>query len=283
MSNQRMDKYARSSLIALILSLSAIAQQTYGRDQTGHLVNVGARKMFLNCTGSTRAPTVILEAGTGDSSEVWNVVQKQVEQFAPVCSYDRLGLGKSDRLTARRTANEIVSDLHDLLQAAHVVPPYVMVGHSIGGIYVRKYAALYPREVIGLVLADSAHEEQFARVSQISPEWAGRIHDRFPADEQVAQGFLQGNERLTWHFDGPLVVIEHGQMPPSAASDPMAKQSEAVFYVLQKDLAGRSKYGQLREAKKSGHYIQRDEPEVVTQSVKDVIRESPTLFLQTPL
>jgi pimeloyl-ACP methyl ester carboxylesterase len=262
--------------------MSAIAQQASEHDQTGHLVEVGARKMFLNCTGNARAPTVILEAGTGDSSEVWNIVQKQVEQFAPVCSYDRLGLGKSDKLSTPHTADEIVSDLHDLLRAARVVPPYVIVGHSIGGIYVRKYAALYPTEVTGLVLVDSAHEEQFARVSQISPQWAQRIRDRFSADEQRAGGFLPGNARLAWHFDGPLVVIEHGQMPPSAPSDPMAKQSEAVFYILQKDLASRSKYGQLREAKKSGHYIQRDEPELVSQSIKDIIRESITLALQTP-
>jgi pimeloyl-ACP methyl ester carboxylesterase len=109
-----------------------------------------------------------------------------------------------------------------------------MVGHSIGGIYVRKYAALYPTEVAGLVLLDSAHEEQFARVSQISPEWAQRIHGRFPADEQCAQGFLPGNERLAWRFNGPLVVIEHGRISPSAASDHDAEQSEVVFHLLQR-------------------------------------------------
>jgi pimeloyl-ACP methyl ester carboxylesterase len=68
-------------------------------------------------------------------------------------------------------------------------------------------------------------------------------------------------------------VIEHGAVP-TAASEPMAKQSEAVFHVLQKDLASRSKYGELREAEKSGHYIQRDQPELVIQAIKDVIRES---------
>jgi len=232
--------------------------------------------MFLNCTGNSPGPTVILEAGTGDSSEVWSAVQKQVGQFAHVCSYDRLGLGKSDRPTVAHTADEIAGDLHQLLQAAHIPPPFVMVGHSIGGMYVRKYAARHPTEVTGLVLLDSAHEEQFARVSQISPQWAQRIRDRFPENEQRAQGFLPGNDRLEWHFNGPLVVIEHGETPPSAASDPMAEQSEIVFHLLQKDLAGRSKYGRLVEAKKSGHYIQQDQPELVVQSVKDVIRESAT-------
>lgn len=173
-------------------------------------------------------------------------------------------------------ADNIVENLHQLLHAVPVPAPYVMVGHSVGGIYVRKYSALYPTEVKGLVLLDSSHEEQFTRVSEISPEWAQRIASKFPTDPEGlrAQGFLPRNERLTWHFDGPLIVIEHGVMPASAASDPMAKQSEAVFHVLQRDLASRSRYGQLREAEKSGHYIQRDQPELVSQAIEDVIRES---------
>jgi pimeloyl-ACP methyl ester carboxylesterase len=204
----------------------------------------------------------------------WSAVQKQVEKFARVCSYDLLGVGKSDKLASPHTADEIVDDLHELLRAAPVPPPYVMVGHSIRGIYVRKYAALYPTEVAGMVLLDSAHEEQFSRVSEISPEWAQRIASKFPAGDQRANGFLPPNEHLVWHFDKPLIIIEHVEMPSAAASDPMAKQSEAVFHVLQKDLASRSKYGQLREAKKSSHYIQRDEPELVTQAIRDVIQQS---------
>ena len=277
-----MDRYICSSLAALLLGISAATQLASQNDHTGHLVEVGPHKMFLNCTGNARGATVILEAGHGDPSEVWSAVQKQVEQFAHVCSYDRLGLGKSDKVTVAHTADEIVDDLHQLLRAAHVPPPYVMVGHSIGGIYVRKYAAIYPTEVTGLVLVDSAHEEQFYRVSQISPEWAKRIRDRFPADEQRAQGFLPQNERLAWHFNGPLIVIERGQLPASAASDPMAKQSEAVFQLLEKDLASRSKYGQLRVAEMSGHYIQRDQPALVTQAIMDVIRESVTPIPEKP-
>ena len=159
-------------------------------------------------------------------------------------------------------------------------PPDVMVEHSIGGIYVRKYAELYPKEVTGIVLLDSAHEEQFSRVSALSPEWAQRIASKFPADDQRAHGFLPGNEKLAWHFDKPLIVIEHGEIPSSAASDPMAKQSEAVFHTLQQDLVSRSKDGQLREAKESGHYIQRDQPELVIQAIKDVMRDSATVAKQ---
>jgi pimeloyl-ACP methyl ester carboxylesterase len=270
------------SLFILFVTAIAIPRSASQANQAAQLVEVGAYKMFLDCRGTASGSTVILETGTGDSSEVWSAVQKQVAEFARACSYDRLGLGKSDKPAQPRTADEIVNDLHRLLTVARVPAPYVMVGHSIGGIYVRKYSALYPTEVTGIVLVDSAHEEQFARVAEISREWAARISSRFPADEQHRQGFLSGKERLTWHFDAPLVVIEHAEKPLSAAPDPMAQQSEVVFHVLQKDLAGRSKYGQLREAKSSGHYIQRDEPELVVQSIKDVIRESSALNLQKP-
>jgi len=129
------------------------------------------------------------------------------------------------------------------------------------------------------VLLDSSHEEQFTRVSEISPEWAQRIASKFPTHPEGlrAQGFLPRNERLAWRFDAPLIVIEHGEISKTAASDPMAKQSEVVFHLLQKDLASRSKYGELQEAEKSGHYIQRDQPELVVQAIKDIIRESATL------
>jgi pimeloyl-ACP methyl ester carboxylesterase len=276
-----MGRIASLLLMAFLLTARARSQLISQNYQAAHLVEVGTHKMFLNCTGKAPGPTVILEAGTGDTSEVWSAVQTEVEKFANVCSYDRLGLGRSDKLAVAHTADEIVADLHGLLHAASIREPYVLVAHSIGGIYTRKYADLYLAEVAGVVLVDSAHEEQFTRVAQISPEWAKRISSQFPVDEQRSQGFLPGDERLTWHFDKPLVVIEHGKMPP-AASDPMAKQSEAVFHVLQKDLANRSKHGQLREAKTSGHYIQRDQAELVTQSIRDVIRESATLITSKP-
>jgi pimeloyl-ACP methyl ester carboxylesterase len=224
--------------------------------------------------GKGSGSTVLLEAGTGDTSEVWTAVQKRVQEFARVCSYDRLGLGKSDKMVSPHTADEIVGDVHSLLQAAHVPPPYIMVGHSIAGIYVRKFTALYPTEVLGIVLLDSAHEEQFSRVSALSPEWAQRIASKFPVDAQITHGFLPPTQRLAWHFDKPLIVIEHGEMTSSSASDPMAEQSETVFHVLQKDLADRSKYGQLREARRSGHYIQRDQPDLVVQAIKDVLSDS---------
>ena len=112
------------TLVALLLSISAIPQGVSQSSQPARLVTVGSHNLLLNCTGDASGPAVILEAGTGDTSEVWSAVQKEVEKFARVCSYDRLGLGKSDKLTPPHTADEIVNDMHGLLHDAPVSPPY---------------------------------------------------------------------------------------------------------------------------------------------------------------
>ena len=122
-------------------------------------VDIGDRRLFLRCIGSG-GPTVILEGGYGDDGTIWGPVQLPVARFARVCSYDRAGLMRSDPPGHYpRTADEVVADLHALLTAAEVKPPYVLVGHSFGALYVRLYAATYPDEVAGLVLVDPWHED----------------------------------------------------------------------------------------------------------------------------
>jgi len=179
-----------------------------------------------------------------------------------------------------QTAAEVVDDLHRLLTKANLQGPYVLVGHSQGGIYVRDYTVQYPTEVVGLVFVDSAHEEQFSRVAAISSVWAQRIAAQFSSEEMIRQGFLPSSERLSWHFDIPLIVIEHAVA--AGNSDPMNQQSEVVFRALQQDLASRSKYGELRTAQSSGHYIQVDQPDLVTQSVQDVIRKAKAILTSKP-
>ena len=116
--------------MAFLLTAGAPSQLMSQNNQAAHLVEVGTHKMFLNCTGNAPRLTVILEAGTGDTSEVWSAVQTEVEKFANVCSYDRLGLGRSDKLAVAHTADEIVADLHGLLHAASIRESYVLVAHS---------------------------------------------------------------------------------------------------------------------------------------------------------
>lgn len=132
---------------------------------TQELIDIGGRRLRIVCGGSG-TPAVILEAGAGGFSPVWGPVQREVAKFTRVCSYDRAGYGKSDPPPAGepRTSANAVRDLHALLQAAHIEPPYVLVGHSYGGFHVRLYTSRYPTEVVGLVLVDADVEEEWTRV-----------------------------------------------------------------------------------------------------------------------
>jgi pimeloyl-ACP methyl ester carboxylesterase len=118
-----------------------------------------------NCTGEERTsqPIVILEAGAGDFSVDWSLVQPGVARFARVCSYDRAGSGWSELGPRPRTMHQIVYELHTLLDKAGDWPPYVLVGHSFGGGLVRLYQSRYPADVVGLVLVDAAADNPWRK------------------------------------------------------------------------------------------------------------------------
>jgi pimeloyl-ACP methyl ester carboxylesterase len=120
------------------------------------------RRMNIYCRG-TGSPTVVFDAGLGDSSSSWGLVQPAIAARTRACSYDRAGLGFSDTPTRPSTASNIAEDLHALLTAAHVKPPYILVGHSSSGMSVRVYADRYLDEVVGMVLVDPSHEDQWVR------------------------------------------------------------------------------------------------------------------------
>jgi len=126
----------------------------------GKLIDIGDWRLHIHCTGEAHSPqpTVVLEAGAGDFSVDWSLVQPRVARFARVCSYDRAGSGWSDLGPRPRTMHQIVWELHALLENAGERPPYVLVGHSYGGLLVRLYASTYPSEVAGMVLEESADE-----------------------------------------------------------------------------------------------------------------------------
>ena len=123
----------------------------------GQLIDLGGWRLHLNCLGKASAsqPTAILEAGAGDFSVDWSLVQPGVARFARVCSYDRAGSGWSDLGPRPRTMHQLVWELHTLLDNAGVKPPFVLVGHSYGGWLVRLYGFTYPAEVAGMVLVEA--------------------------------------------------------------------------------------------------------------------------------
>src|ERR1041384_6036419 len=145
----------------LLLPLLAVAQRKEKQPAyapPGKLVDIDGYRLHLNCTGKN-GPTVVLIAGAGDFSFDWGLVQPNVSRFARVCSYDRAGLAWSDPGPTPRTMLQDAYELHELLRAAGVKAPYVLVGHSIGGLIARVYAAQYPHDVAGMVLVDPTHED----------------------------------------------------------------------------------------------------------------------------
>jgi pimeloyl-ACP methyl ester carboxylesterase len=126
------------------------------------LVDVGGYSLHLYCTGEEGAPTVVMDSGLGGAVLDWQLVQPEVAEFARVCTYDRAGMGWSEPGAQPRTSQQIVKELHTLLGNAEVQGPYVLVGHSFGGTNMQVYASQYPDEVAGMVLVDSALEDEEA-------------------------------------------------------------------------------------------------------------------------
>ncbi len=120
----------------------------------GELVDVGGHKLFISCTG-TGSPTVVLEGGLGQGSDYFALIAPKVASTTRVCAYDRAGRGRSEPATGTQDGSAIAADLHALLAASGNPGPYILAGHSSGGVYVRFFAAAYPSEVVGVVLLDA--------------------------------------------------------------------------------------------------------------------------------
>lgn len=156
------------SLSVLLLGavLAGVVYERWGerRDvarlpRVGTAIDVGGRSLNLFCSG-TGGPTVVLDTGAGGSGYEWVLVQPGVAQFTRACWFDRAGMGWSDPSPLPQTPANVAEDLHALLRRAGIAPPYVLAGASLGGMNMRVFAGKYPNEVSGMVLVDSATENQ---------------------------------------------------------------------------------------------------------------------------
>ncbi|MFQ6045955.1 MAG: alpha/beta fold hydrolase [Gemmatimonadales bacterium] len=171
----------------------------------GRLVPLAGGDIHLLSCGAG-SPTVVLDAGLGSSLLDWSLVQDEVARFTRVCSFDRPGYGWSEPRRGGRTSHVMVQELQELLQTAEIDGPYVMVGHSFGGLNVRLFSARNPEKVRGLVLVDASHEEglqrlprtywRFVRLSLRVARWIAPIGGLRLAD---ALGFVP-TTRLFEHF-----------------------------------------------------------------------------------
>lgn len=265
------------------------------QDPVDTLVDVGGRRLALRQAGAG-SPTVVLEGGVGCGKETWDRVFEPVAEFTRVCSYDRAGIGASDPAPTPRTGRQAAADLHALLVGAAVPGPYVLVGHSGGGLFIRLYAHEHREQLAGMVLVDAAHEEQWSRsVRSLPPETPGEpagltLYRRVATERitdsaaTVAESFLTGatsaQVRATAPLgDLPLVVLTASRpapRPEEVIGDPEA-HAEALWREMRQEVQGElvrlSSRGRHVAAGASGHFIQQEEPELVIAAIRRVVEE----------
>jgi pimeloyl-ACP methyl ester carboxylesterase len=277
----------------------------------GKLVDVSGYKMHIDCTGEG-SPAVILDSGLGDSYISWRAVQPQIAKFTRVCSYDRAGLGYSDSSSRPRTSKVIAEELHALLKAADIAPPYVLVGHSMGGFDARLYASLYRDEVTGMVLVDASHPDQENRfppeLKNMEGSWRREaeflaytmplgiprllglcdedpVHRAAECNFRTAHTGLEEMKEINQSAaeaaatgllgDLPLVVLSHDPDKPSAdLPADLAKPTNEAWEKMQEELAHLSTRGTQIIAKNSSHYIQMDRPDLVVEAVHNVVQQA---------
>ncbi|MEM9566101.1 MAG: alpha/beta hydrolase [Actinomycetota bacterium] len=155
-------------LVGFIYQHAASAVDDINHPPPGERIEVGDHRLHLLCQGSG-SPTVVLESGLGGFSHDWSHVQPDIATTTRVCAYDRAGYGWSDSVDVPRTSIETADDLHTLLVNGGETGPFLLVGHSLGGLHVRTFARRYADEVAGVVLVDSSHEQQTTRLAMLAP------------------------------------------------------------------------------------------------------------------
>ena len=297
---------ALAGLAATALAGAACGSPAYasGTDSPpGRLVDVGSHRLHIHCTG-VESPSVVFESGLGGTYLDWARVQPEVSRFARACSYDRAGYGWSEPGPEPRDARRIARELDTLLARARIPPPYVLVGHSFGGLAIRMFASRNERRAVaGLVLVDAAHEDQFQRLESagvrvpMAPTGRrfiianhGLVPSALPENlRPVAQRLALARKAIRTLYaemgslrrsagqlgsigrtiDAPVIVLSRSPRPDAGEK---RDRVDETWLDLQRDLARTIGNSSLQIVPGSGHYIHLDRPDRIVDAIRTVVR-----------
>lgn len=276
----------------------------------GRLVAVGGNRRLHLYEAGEGTPAVVFVPALNGSVLEWIRIVRALQDETRLCVYDRAGVGWSDPPPGgRRTIEAMAADLQALLTAAGVPPPYILVGHSLGGVIARRFVADHPDQACGLVLVDSSHENQVARLPW--RDGAGRLlvnaslrrarvlgarrlaaalglmrelaadtaREVPPEYARAAWAIALSSRNRRTQVAEMLTAARLRNQPPPLGSLPLTVLTRAssappvwpVWFQLQDELAGLSSDSRHLQARHAGHYIQLDEPEAVTEAIRDMI------------
>jgi len=264
--------------LAVICACPAVlAQQARTTSNTSvqtQQLDVGGYKLTLQVAG-TGTPTVVLDYGLGGNIATWSDVFPEVARFTRVVAYERAGYGKSEPGPEPRSQTQIATELHTLLHRANIAPPYVLVGHSLGGANIRAFAHLFKDEVAGLVFVDPLSENIFASASEKEREAAQAQQEAAlkdaPAAIQAEWKFLKSENQNNFPElrsfgappDVPMMVLVAGRdRPPRWVKSALAEYGTWITEATE---------GGLVVNPDSSHAIQRDDPALVINSIRRVV------------
>ncbi|MDR6938213.1 alpha/beta hydrolase [Luteibacter sp. 3190] len=294
-----MNRLASVAILAA-LSFGAWSGGAHADDTLDGRFDIGGRSIKLKCEGSG-TPVVVVDAGLGTAPAEdpgWLGIAAKVAPVTRVCLYDRAGVGGSDPAKTRpRSSKDAAEDLHAALKAAHVPGPYLLVGHSIGGLHAQVFASMYPDDTAGLVLVSSTHPDQ-------SSAWLSALGPAKPGEEKAvteARTFISTVQTdPTKNEEGlditpslaqakqlkslgakPVIVATHSprfRMVPGL-SEPMSIKLEDATQRLQKQFLTLSSNAHQNIAATAGHGLPHEDPAFVVantlQGVKAVRAQSP--------
>ena len=248
--------------------------------------SVGGRELFLRCTGSG-SPTVVFQGGLTTD---WVGVQDKVARVTRACSYDPANgpWGRSDPARTPRTARDVVADLHALLAAAKVPGPYVLVGHSDGGLFAQLYAGTHPDQVRGLVLIDAVQQNYYARriamLKTLLPpdQWHATVRalraaqpaiiDPEQIDIETSLAQTRAALARTPLPPMPLFVLTRGHPDQSGSNPRPDAADEHLWRHLQDEIAAMVPHSRHAIAKRSGHDIHHQQPQLVIAAINHVVQ-----------